>query len=125
MNAAIILAAAGRLRAWGSYLPLALAIGLVVTLLSANFGISMVNIRRLAENPRRVLHSVEVIRQLETILSNMKDAETGQRGFVMTGKDEYLGPYYSALESIRKSVDALGPNFDEPGKREQLNALKS
>ena len=38
----------------------------------------------------RVSHSHEVIEGLEHILSLLKDAETGERGFVLTGEDRYL-----------------------------------
>jgi len=37
------------------------------------------------------------LRYIETILSTMRDAETGQRGFVITGDEEYLQPYTRAL----------------------------
>jgi two-component system sensor histidine kinase/response regulator len=125
MNAALILAVSDRLRRRGPYLPLALAIALVVALLSASVGVSVANTRRLAENHRRVVHTIELLRRLEAVLSTMKDAETGQRGFVMTGRDEYLEPYLSALESIEETVNAIGPDFEESGKGEQFHTLKS
>ena len=31
--------------------------------------------------------------QLEALLSSVKDAETGQRGFLLTGEERYLEPY--------------------------------
>ena len=128
MNPAIhrALASGIRLRPSGPYLPVALAAVLVVTLLSVSvLAVSAANTRRLAENHRRVVHTIEVLRQLEEVLSIMKDAETGQRGFVMTGKDEYLIPYHSALGSIHKSLDAVAPHFDESGNRGQFVALES
>jgi methyl-accepting chemotaxis protein len=42
-----------------------------------------------------VAHSHEVQNQLLQLLSNMQDAETGQRGYVITGVDSYLDPYRS------------------------------
>jgi signal transduction histidine kinase/CheY-like chemotaxis protein len=40
------------------------------------------------------------LRYIETILSTMRDAETGQRGFVITGDEDYLQPYTRALREI-------------------------
>lgn len=34
---------------------------------------------------------------LNQVLSTVKDAETGQRGYLLTGRSEYLAPYKSAL----------------------------
>src|ERR1017187_10301847 len=44
------------------------------------------------------------LRYIETILSTMRDAETGQRGFVITGDEEYLEPYTRALSEIAKEL---------------------
>ena len=38
--------------------------------------------------------------KLLEFVSSLKDAETGQRGFVITGKEEYLEPYNDALAKI-------------------------
>ena len=35
------------------------------------------------------------------------DAETGQRGYLLTGRDEYLQPYERALTDIDASFDLL------------------
>ncbi|HEY8612705.1 MAG TPA: CHASE3 domain-containing protein, partial [Roseomonas sp.] len=41
------------------------------------------------------------------LLSHMKDAETGQRGYLLTGREEYLAPYDAVLDDIRETIDAL------------------
>src|ERR1700734_4059930 len=38
-------------------------------------------------------HTPEVQNQLTQLLSNLQDAETGQRGYVITGVESYLAPY--------------------------------
>lgn len=43
-------------------------------------------------------NEIEKIYQFESYLSQLKDAETGQRGFVITGDVDYLKPYQSALD---------------------------
>ena len=54
-----------------------------------------------------MLHSNELLLALDNVLSLAKDAETGQRGYVITGRPEYLVPYRAAVGSIRPQLDAL------------------
>src|SRR6202161_4600884 len=49
---------------------------------------------------RRVTHSLEVMEQLQALLSTLQDAETGQRGFLLTGHEDYLVPYASAKAAL-------------------------
>ena len=52
-------------------------------------------------------HSYEVLRQLEATLSDMKDAETGQRGYLLTGNNRYLEPFQTALGSMKQRTKTL------------------
>ncbi len=48
----------------------------------------------------------------EHVLSSMKDLETGQRGYVLTGREDYLQPYEAALARIDgelAAIDAVTP----------------
>ena len=78
----------------------------LVLLVIAMIGYRMTSV--LIQNDARVTHSYEVEGKLNDLVSELKDAETGQRGFVITGEDSYLTPYQSALTQIkptdRKSV---------------------
>jgi PAS domain S-box-containing protein len=49
----------------------------------------------------------EVIAQSEQLLSTLKDAETGQRGFVITGDEKYLELYNTALARLPADLDKL------------------
>ena len=55
---------------------------------------------------QRVTNTLEVTAHLETILSTMKDAETGQRGFVLTGDESYAGPYNNAKAMLAAEIAA-------------------
>lgn len=54
-----------------------------------------------------VSHTREVEQQIERLIANLSAAETGQRGFLLTGHEVYLGPYRAALPSIPDCVDRL------------------
>ena len=57
--------------------------------------------QHLIEANRWVVHTHEVIEGLEDVLSVLKDAETGQRGFVLTGQQRYLEPYNAAASQLQ------------------------
>ena len=44
---------------------------------------------------------------IETVLSTLKDAETAQRGYLLTGRPSYLGPLESASHALPREIAAL------------------
>lgn len=64
-------------------------------------GLRLIRLRALAA-PHR-----DVIVQAERLLSALEDAETGQRGFVITGDGRYLDPYESARSRLQGEIDRL------------------
>ena len=48
---------------------------------------------------------------LNKLMQNLLDAETGQRGYLLTGDVTYLEPYTSALEEINQNLDTLRQMF--------------
>ncbi len=80
---------------------------------------------RLIDNNRRVAHTYQVQRDLGDLLSQLTDAETGQRGFVITGKEDYLGPYVTALSQIRSTFDHIRTvTSDNPDQQRRLDQLR-
>ena len=59
----------------------------------------------------------QVLGKIDAILSKLKDAETGQRGYIITGREEYLEPYNQANKNIYQQLGELraltpsNPNF--------------
>ncbi|OYU92284.1 MAG: histidine kinase [Bradyrhizobiaceae bacterium PARB1] len=62
--------------------------------------VAYLNLQALQEGNRRIVRSHQVILALDELLSKTQDAETGQRGFLLTGNERYLDPYNSALSAI-------------------------
>jgi methyl-accepting chemotaxis protein WspA len=52
-------------------------------------------------------HTYQVLNEAEEILSLVKSAETGQRGYLLTSESEYLEPYNRARSTIQPRIDAL------------------
>jgi len=54
-----------------------------------------------------VVHTYRVINSAESLLSMMKDAETGERGYLLTGDESYLAPYRSAIAALPRALKEL------------------
>jgi len=79
----------------------------------------------LIKTSNQVTHSQEVINHLEDVLSQMKDAETGQRGYLLTGKESYLEPYHTALNNVNSEVSTLETlTADNTNHQNRLKTLK-
>src|SRR5882724_6364388 len=72
----------------------------VLLVLLAVAAISYENTRKLLEAASLRGHTHEVLTKLTELLSTLQDAETGQRGFLITGEERYLEPYQAALQNI-------------------------
>lgn len=71
------------------------------------------------------LHTYQVLQNLEQIISLLKDAETGGRGYIITGEEQYLEPYNMATIEIIKKIDfGIALNTDNPKQEEQFNKVK-
>lgn len=83
------------------------------------------NLRTLQEDNQKILHSHDVIAAMDTLLSDLQDAETGQRGFLLTGNEKYLEPYDAALASIPHELnDITSLTSDNPTQQAKIDALK-
>ena len=67
--------------------------------------VSLRNATFLLDDAKEVAHTHEVIVSLGAVLSAMKDAETGQRGFILTGTEKYLDPFIKARTEIDELVE--------------------
>jgi PAS domain S-box-containing protein len=81
--------------------------------------------RTLLENEASVAHTDEVISEIERVLSTLKDAETGERGYIITGADTYLEPYEAALTQIDAQVRHLEMlTADNPRQQARIPLLE-
>ena len=70
--------------------------------------------------------SIEVLGRLQGLLSTLKDAETGQRGFLLTGEESYLTPYTDAKDALPDELKAMRALFaNRSEQRRRLDGLES
>jgi PAS domain S-box-containing protein len=80
----------------------------------------------LSEARSQTSQSRDVLRALDHAVTTLLDAETGQRGFLLTGKEAYLQPYHEALDSAPQRLDELRKLVkDDPGLAPDFAALEA
>lgn len=110
---------------WTIHNKMALFFSAIVMILLIISLTSYRNAFRLFDANKDVMRSYEVQKELETILSVMKDAETGQRGYIITGDESYLEPYRSAQATISTSLALLESLVgNRPSQLDTFNQLK-
>ena len=101
------------------------AFSIACILVLLNGYISLSAIISLSENNSRVVDSFEVIQSADAVLVALIDAETGQRGFIITGEDRYLEPYYLGLRNLDESFARMSNlSAGEPAQAERIAALE-
>jgi methyl-accepting chemotaxis protein len=86
--------------------------------------ISYRNANLLIDTERWVAHTHQVRIELADLLSLLKDAETGQRGYLITAEESYLEPYKAALAAIKTTLaDVKKLTSDNPNQQRRLAAI--
>jgi signal transduction histidine kinase/ActR/RegA family two-component response regulator len=66
-----------------------------------------------------VNHTVTVQRRITSVLSVLQDAETGQRGYLLTGDAKYLGPFEGARRRLGAEIGALAREVSDNAPQHQ------
>ncbi|MES1263359.1 MAG: CHASE3 domain-containing protein, partial [Peristeroidobacter soli] len=77
-----------------------IAVGVSSIVLIVTGVIAHRSVQLLADTSDEILRSKELELSLERLLSSVRDAETGKRGYLLTGSEAYLFPYDAALREI-------------------------
>ncbi len=88
-------------------IPISLGLTVVIAFFAISGVISYYNTSMLSDDSQLVIHTHDVIVATSDLMSLMKDTETGQRGFIITGDDKYLEPYNSALPLIEQRLNDI------------------
>ena len=78
--------------------------GVVLALMAIVSTVTFFSINSLVTSSKWVNHTYEVIRTAESVGAAMVDMETGQRGFMVAGKDEYLEPFNNGKKTFNKLI---------------------
>ena len=102
------------------------AFGAISLALVLAFLATLINLRTVHSTAERVSHTHAVLGSLQRLLATVIDAETGQRGFIITGSDEYLEPYLRARADIPATFAHVRTlTIDNPAQQDDTGRLQS
>ena len=82
------------------------------------------NASQLESDNEATAHTYEVLNGIDRIRTALETAETGERGYVLTGDDAYLKPYTMAAENYQADLDRLGGLITDTDRQRQLTQLR-
>jgi PAS domain S-box-containing protein len=101
-------------------------LGLALAILVGLAWLSYRELRAESEAERWTTHTYAVIQGLDRLLSALKDAETGQRGFLLTAREAYLEPYRSGVKQAERPLAALkGLTAGNPRQQKRLAEIQA
>ncbi|MES2990737.1 MAG: response regulator [Pseudomonadota bacterium] len=72
-----------------------------------------------------VSHTFSVMERLQALMSTLKDAETGQRGYLLTGGERYLDPFIAAKAALPEDFRRVREmTLDDAAQQERLATLE-
>ncbi len=97
----------------------------VLMLVALASAITLLFLLKQLEDQAWVEHTLDARSRLLRTLSTLQDAETGERGFLLTNDESFLEPYEGAIRAIDEQFDKLGKAVSEsPQQVERLSELR-
>src|SRR5260370_34378627 len=104
---------------------IAAGFALSFVLLLAIGSVSYRSIGKLTSTSQWVTHTHEVLEHIAAVLSSLKDAETGQRGYVITGDEAYLEPYHTGSAEAPNVIKELRQlTADNANQQKRIDAAE-
>lgn len=104
------------------------AFALIVIVLIAALSAGLAGVRQVYSTNEAVSHTFEVKANLEQLLARLLNAETGGRGFIITGDVSYLDPYDRARALIESDIARLraltADNQDQQSDLDRLSTAE-
>ncbi|MCC6356324.1 MAG: CHASE3 domain-containing protein [Verrucomicrobiae bacterium] len=105
---------------------ISLGFGLLLVVLALLSVVAVVNGRALVQNSGAVIHSHLVLSGLSEISDMTRDVQSGYRGFVITGQEEFLEHYFVADAAILPRIAELGQTVaGDHAQGGRLDALRA
>jgi methyl-accepting chemotaxis protein len=92
---------------------------LALAMLIGTGSVSYQSTNRLTEAAGWVAHTHQVLEQLGQIIQALDDAETGQRGYIITGDELYLEPYRTGLSILDQRLSSLRSLTSDNGSQQR------
>jgi PAS domain S-box-containing protein len=100
--------------------------GLLLLVLLANAFVTRSRLGVQIEDQIKVSSTEQFLLELSQTESVLKDAETGQRGFLYTGDPKYLEPYNAAIAQVEPHIQRLAQMaIDDPHQQARISLLRA
>jgi len=100
-------------------------VGLSLVILVASYIASYMSIQNQMNHRESVGKSRRAVTAVKDVLVAILDAETGNRGYQLTGRESFLEPYNRSLNEYSKAIDqAKNLDVSDPDQQKLLNALE-
>lgn len=87
--------------------------------------VSLININAMVKSNEWVQHTHNVLNQGTSIVGAAVDMETGMRGFLLAGKEDFLTPYKNGEKVLYKRIKLLQETVsDNPKQVDRLNEIE-
>lgn len=96
---------------WSRFRKMALSLPMAILAALVIVGINETGYQRSVEALHSLTHTQQTRAALNRLLQNMLDAETGLRGFLLSGEERYLQPYQSAVSTLQNNLTQLHDRF--------------
>jgi signal transduction histidine kinase len=97
----------------------------VLMLVALASAMTLVFLLEQLEDQAWVEQTLDVRSRLLRTLATLQDAETGERGFLLTNDENFLEPYDAAVRAVDEQFDGLGKAVsDNPQQVERLSKLR-
>lgn len=93
---------------------------LLILLIVTNYTIT----RRMEEASALEAHADEVRSRCNLMLAAAEDVQTGMRGYLLTGQESFLEPYFSGRKTMHAQLAMLRRFVADPGRQRRLQALE-
>ena len=91
-------------------------------------GIGMLSFRSTVKDEEDrgwVTHTHLVLERLQDVLLDVTQAETGQRGYMLTGEEQYLGPYQAGSDQVQRDIEEVRKlTADNPTEQVAIKSLE-
>ena len=104
---------------------LQVGVGFSLLILIASSVASYLSIQNQLENREKLSASRRSITAVKDVLVALLDAETGNRGYQLTGRESFLQPFNKSLEELPKAIErAKALNIDNKNQLDRLDKLE-
>jgi len=102
-----------------------LAFGIIVAMLVTLVTLAETNFNRLTAANALNIHTYEVLGESSAMLEALINMETGQRGYLLTGKEASLEPYKAGQQSFTRHLSKIRElTSDNAAQQQRLQALE-